>query len=100
MKRLLRVLLVAVLVGCSEKEQSRASIGVILSARPMQGGFGGCDKTVIQTEKVSLVIFGMPVIPNGAEGVLVKYEVYCLGAGDPMIRFTWSGSATEYTVCR
>jgi len=85
MRRLVCLGLLAALVGCEPQEISRKSVGKILSATPLQGGFGTDSKTAIQTEKMSLVIMGMPPVPIGAEGFVVDCT-------RELKYFTWTGA--------
>jgi hypothetical protein len=73
------------LVGCEPQEISRKSVGKILSATPLQGSFGESPKAAIVTERMSLVVIGMPAVPIGVEGFIVN----CKGDRNA---FTWTGA--------
>lgn len=63
--------------------------GKILDARPVV--FGGGEFTAITTEKMSLVIHAVTVVPIGVQSTfMVQSNGWC--------RFTWEGSRLNYAV--
>jgi len=86
MRKLVCLGLLATLVGCGPPEEiGRVSVGKILSATPAPVAFLDDSKTAIQTEKMSLVIMGMPPVPIGAEGFVVTGRMN-------LKYFTWTGA--------
>jgi len=86
MRRLVCLGLLAALVGCEPQEISRKSVGKILSVTPMQGSLVTAPKTAIQTEKMSLVIMGIPPVSIGVEGFVVDCK-------RGKHTFTWTGES-------